>query len=190
MAAMRRTTQPAFDAGTDLASGLRVRLRVPTWADQDELLELRRRSWDFLEPWEPDLPGVDPLGPAWFARYMRFGRGHGRLRLLVCGREDGRIYGSVSLGELDRSRGSAALGYWIGAEHARRGLMTEALELAREQVFPAQGLARVEAYVLPENEASRRLLLKLGFVRSGIARDYRTLRGEPRDHQRWVLAVG
>jgi ribosomal-protein-alanine N-acetyltransferase len=64
--------------------------------------------------------------------------------------------------------------------------MTEALELARERVYPAQGLARVDAYVLPENEASKRLLARVGFERGGTARDYRILRGELRDHERWA----
>ena len=115
------------------------------------------------------------------------GGSHARFRLLVCSRRAKRIVGSVSVGEIDRAKRTATLGYWIGAKHARRGYMTEALGALLRDVLPREGLETIHAYVLPENVASKRVLEKLGFRREGTAPQYRTLRGEPRDHERWVL---
>ena len=171
----------------ELARGRRVVLATPAAEDEGELLALRRASWEFLAPWELDLPGVDPLGPSWFARYMRFGPQQRRERWLVRMRRSGAIRGSITLGEIDAHARRATLGYWIGARHARKGLMSEALGLALDRAFQLHALERLEAYVLPENEPSKRLLAKLGFEFSGVAREYQRLHGEDRDHERWVL---
>lgn len=154
--------------------------------DEGDYLALRRVSWEFLAPWEAEIEGVDPLGPAMFARYLRFGPRQRRLRLCVCRNEDGVLLGSISLGRIERGQ-RATLGYWIGAPFARRGYMSEALKLAIERAFADYELARLEAFVLPENAASRQLLAKLGFVQAGVVPRYHVLRGEARDHERWVL---
>lgn len=172
-----------------VARGPRVVLARPHAADEEELLELRRASWEFLAPWEIDLPGVDPLGPSWFARYLRIGPEHRRQRWLVRLAQDGAICGSITVGEIDAARGRASLGYWIGASHARRGLMGEALGLAVGLAFGELGLRELQAYVLPENEPSRALLARAGFRKCGIARGYRVVRGVERDHERWELSA-
>lgn len=172
-----------------VARGPRVVLARPHAADEEELLELRRASWEFLAPWELDLPGVDPLGPSWFARYLRIGPEHRRQRWLVRLAQDGAICGSITVGEIDAARGRASLGYWIGASHARRGLMGEALGLAVGLAFGELGLRKLQAYVLPENEPSRALLARAGFRKCGVARGYRVVRGVERDHERWELSA-
>jgi [ribosomal protein S5]-alanine N-acetyltransferase len=43
--------------------------------------------------------------------------------------------------------------------------------------FATLGLHRIEAGVLPGNDASVRVLAKLGFVEEGLLRDYLFLRG-------------
>lgn len=171
-----------------VARGRRVVLATPAEHDEEELLALRRASWEFLAPWELDLPGVDPLGHSWFVRYLRSGPSYRRERWLVRMRRSGAIRGSITLGEIDAQARKATIGYWISARHARRGLMGEALGHALERAFTLHALERIEAYVLPENEPSKRLLGKFGFQLSGIARGYQRLHGEDRDHERWVLA--
>jgi ribosomal-protein-alanine N-acetyltransferase len=170
-----------------VARDARVVLRTPAAADETEFLALRRASWSFLAPWEPDLEGVDPLGPSMFRLYLRTGRRHARLRMLVCSRRSGAIRGSITIGQIQRAKRSATVGYWIGERFARRGWMSAALRLAIEDVCPRLGVRELCAYVLPENFASKRLLAKLGFARRGTAASYRVMRGEPRDHERWVI---
>ncbi|AYA38579.1 N-acetyltransferase [Hymenobacter oligotrophus] len=64
----------------------------------------------------------------------------------------------------------AELGYWLAATHQGQGLMHEALPIVLQAVFEAVGLEKVFARVLPENVRSSRLLLSLGFRRSGVLR--------------------
>jgi len=182
----QKKRRESYGHGRIVAAGARVVLRYPRWSDEDELLALRRASWDFIGRWQADLPGVDPFGHSFFVRYMRFGPGLGRLRFLIRARRSGRILGSITLAEIDHTHRRASLGYWIGARFARLGYMSQALTLLRERVCAALDLAILEAYVLPENTASKRMLAKLGFERVGVARQYRSLRGQPRDHERWI----
>jgi ribosomal-protein-alanine N-acetyltransferase len=171
-----------------IARGERVVLRTPTWADERELLALRRASRAFHAPWEAEIPGVDPCSREFFARYMRFGHGEHRLRVLVCDHVANAIVGSISMSDWRRgSKRPVQLGYWIGSAHARRGYMTEAMQLLIAHAFGPMRLDRLDAYVLPENTASRGLLAKLGFQCAGIVPAFRTLHGVPRDHERWTI---
>ena len=54
-------------------------------------------------------------------------------------------------------------------------------------VFELLGLHRLEAACIPENEPSRRLLLKLGFHEEGLARRYLQIDGQWRDHVLFAL---
>ena len=166
----------------------RVLLRTPTWADERELLALRRASREFHAPWEAEIPGVDPCSREFFARYMRFGHGENRLRVLVCDAALNAIVGSISMSDWRRgSKRPVQLGYWIGYAYARRGYMTEAMQLLIAHAFGPMRLARLDAYVLPENTASRALLARLGFQCAGIVRAFRALHGVARDHERWTI---
>ena len=77
---------------------------------------------------------------------------------------------------------SCNLGYWIAAQHARQGLMTDAVRCVLPFVFETLGLNRLEAACLPNNAASRRLLEGLGFTEEGYARGYLRINGEWHDH--------
>ena len=51
-----------------------------------------------------------------------------------------------------------------------------------QRLFRELGLHRVEAACLPSNEASQRLLRRVGFREEGLARAYLRIAGEWRDH--------
>ncbi|USB33808.1 GNAT family protein [Paenibacillus sp. YPG26] len=64
------------------------------------------------------------------------------------------------------------IGYDLGVDYWGRGYMPEALLTLMEFGFSVMGLNRIEALVLPENSASRRMLNKLGFQEEGLLREY------------------
>lgn len=169
------------------AERVRVELRAPNWSDEAEFVELRRASRAFLERWEATLDGEDPFGVERFRRFMQ--RGLRRRRYLIRRIATGELVGAVSLSEIDREARSAILGYWIGAAHARQGLMSEALALVLDVASKEFDLVRVVALVLPENEPSRALLRKLGFEFEAIEPRHRIVAGVMRDHERWVRAL-
>jgi len=57
-----------------------------------------------------------------------------------------------------------------------------ALGAARQWAFEQRGWVRVQATTLPEHAASQRVLLKCGFEVEGRLRNFRIVRGEPRDY--------
>src|SRR3546814_1979218 len=72
--------------------------------------------------------------------------------------------GGVTISNVRRGVAQAAsIGYWIGERYARQGLMSEAVSAVVEFAFEELALHRVEAACLPTNDASRRLLLEVGF---------------------------
>jgi [ribosomal protein S5]-alanine N-acetyltransferase len=65
------------------------------------------------------------------------------------------------------------LGYLLDPAARGRGTMTRAVGLAIEWAFADLELARVQAFVSPDNARSMRLLERLGFAREGLLRSYR-----------------
>ena len=80
---------------------------------------------------------------------------------------EGRVWGIVEKGAL---KGIVSirdeLGYWIARPHWGRGIATEASRAAARAWFAA-GPAMLTASHMDDNEASRRVLLKLGFEDAG-----------------------
>jgi len=66
----------------------------------------------------------------------------------------------------------ASIGYELGRPFWRQGIMTEALSAILRLGFTVIGLNRIEAVVMPENQASIKLLEKLGFFNEGVLKDY------------------
>ena len=63
--------------------------------------------------------------------------------------------------------GVAELHYWIGSDHAGRGLTTEACKTLVEWARDELRLDRLTLWAGTENAASRRVAAKLGFVHVG-----------------------
>ncbi len=188
---MRLTSlRPASHRGFRLNSG-RVYLRAPQTGDWRDWVVLREESRDFLVPWEPSWPH-DALTRAAFRRrvraYDREWQQATGYSFLVLRRQDDALLGGVTLTNLRRGVAqSISLGYWIGRHHARQGFMAEALAGSLEFCFDDLSLHRVEAACLPNNEASKALLVKCGFREEGYARQYLRINGRWQDHVLYAM---
>lgn len=162
------------------------RLRVPRRDDFEQWAALRTASRAFLEPWEPTWP-ADDLTPAAFRRRIdRFqAEIHDDLAypFFIVERETDRLIGGLNVANVRRRAAmSASLGYWMGASHAGKGVMSGAVRAMTRHAFRHFRLERIEAACLPENRASIRVLEKAGFRREGFARGYLAIAGVRRDH--------
>jgi len=173
------------EAGLTL-EGETVWLRPPRSSDFRAWAELRQESRAFLQPWEPSWPADDLTRAAFRRRLSIYGRdqdlGQG-YAFFIFRKGDNTLLGGVNLREIRRGVAqTGALGYWIGARHARNGYTLGAVKQMIRFGFDRLGLHRLEAACLPENEPSRRLLFAAGFTQEGHARGYLKIDGRWRDH--------
>lgn len=101
---------------------------------------------------------------------------------------DGQIIGSVALSNIVRGVfQSCHLGYRIDEQEQGKGLMTEAVEAVVNHAFKNLRLHRIEANIMPRNQASLRVVQKLGFQNEGTSRKYLKINGKWEDHIHMVL---
>ncbi|MFZ6732884.1 ribosomal protein S5-alanine N-acetyltransferase [Undibacterium sp. Ji42W] len=74
------------------------------------------------------------------------------------------------------------MGYAIAEQQQGQGLMQEAVQAGIAYMFQQQGLHRIMANYVPENQRSGALLERLGFEKEGYARSYLKINGVWRDH--------
>ncbi len=172
----------------------RVALRPPRASDFAAWSDLRRRSRAFLQPWEPTWPTDDLSRGAYrrrllaYQRDMDLGQGYS---FLVLRASDDTLVGGVTLSNIRRGVAQmGTIGYWVGEPFARSGFTLDAVRAVIGFSFGRLGLHRLEAACVPENEPSRRLLLRAGFELEGRASGYLKINGAWRDHLLFGLVPG
>ncbi|HTJ66366.1 MAG TPA: GNAT family protein [Actinospica sp.] len=87
--------------------------------------------------------------------------------------------------DLDAPAGGVGeIGYWAAPATRGQGYMTEAAREVCRWAFDDLGLARIEWLAIAGNEASWRVVEKLGFVREGTLRSHSIHRGVR--HDIWI----
>lgn len=174
------------DAAGPVVRGDGVRLRPPRAADHGAWSELRARSRDYLQPWEPAWPEDDLTRAAFkrrlsiYAREMELGNAW---PFFVFADDGKTLVGAVTLSNVRRGVAeTGSVGYWIGEPYAGKGYATAAVRALVRYAFDKLNLHRLEAACLPTNDSSRRVLEKSGFRREGYARAYLKINGEWADH--------
>lgn len=71
----------------------------------------------------------------------------------------------------------ANIGYWLAKPYWGRGLMTEAVRRYTDYAFEQLEVVRLTAEVFTWNDASRRVLEKVGFRQEGYFRKHREKEG-------------
>lgn len=169
----------------------RVTLRAPVMGDYAQWAQLRSTSRTFLEPWEPTWPRDDLTRSAFRQRVRRYNRDMRddyAYAFFTFDHATADLVGGLTLSNVRRGVAqTASVGYWTGMPFSRRGYMTEALTAAVSFAFDSLRLHRIEAACLPDNEASRRLLLRTGFSEEGYARQYLKINGRWQDHLLFAL---
>lgn len=79
------------------------------------------------------------------------------------------------------------LGYDLAKSSWKQGVMTEALSVVLQYGFEHMQLNRIEAFVYPDNDASIRLLERLGFCKEGLLRQCFRQGSVYYDH--WLMAL-
>jgi [ribosomal protein S5]-alanine N-acetyltransferase len=173
---------------TPVLLGPRVTLRAARAADYEEWADLRRRSRDFLKPFEPRWSESDLSRRVFLSRLKRAREEAHQgtdYSFLVYLRQPERevLVGGITLSNIRRRAAQyVTLGYWMGQDFVGQGLMTEAVGAVIPFAFDTLGLHRIHAAFLPTNAASRRVLEKNGFREEGYAENYLQIDGKWCDH--------
>ena len=94
---------------------------------------------------------------------------------------EGKLIGTVGFTSFDLSNNCAEIGYVLNRSYWTKGIASEA---AREVIrfgFEVLALNRIQAIFLPENEASKNLLIRCGMKSEGVRRKALFVKGEYRD---------
>ena len=170
-----------------------LRLRALRRADRTAWYGLRRRNMEWLKRWDATLPMPDSTVPVSYMAMVRYLRREGRAgRSLSFGMEyRGGLVGQVTLGGISwGSLRSGYVGYWVDKDHAGMGLTPLAVAMVCDHAFNALRLHRLEINLRTENEASKRVVAKLGFGFEGMRPRYLHIDGAWRDHLCYVLFQG
>jgi RimJ/RimL family protein N-acetyltransferase len=91
---------------------------------------------------------------------------------------EGEVVGTCTLAGIDRQHRRAELGFAVLRRWWGRGIASRVLPPVIELAFERLGLRRLEADADPRNEASLRVLERLGFRREGLLRERYFQEGE------------
>jgi RimJ/RimL family protein N-acetyltransferase len=168
---------------SDQATGQMSTYRFPDELRVDELLlrgpiesDVDTIAPAFRDPavgGEASLPPVDADTLRVMLRHQLPGmRSQGLLAAYVI--QDVRndeLLGGASLHHFDPLRDVVEIGYWLFVSARGRGVATRSVRQMTEHAA-ANGIWRIEAHVRIGNNASERVLERLGFEREGIKRKY------------------
>jgi ribosomal-protein-alanine N-acetyltransferase len=167
-------------------------LRPPAPSDYVAWATLRAASRAHLVPYEPQWAHDELTRAAYrqrLRRYQRDVKDDAGYAFFIFSEFDGELLGGLTLSNVRRGvTQAAALGYWIGLRHARKGYMRGALSVLVPFAFGALRLHRIEAACLPHNTASIRTLEGAGFRHEGLARNYLKINGTWQDHLLYALS--
>lgn len=180
---MIKPTTPTLRVGNVSLRSIRLR-------DANAWREVRLRNRDWLVNWDATSPLGSADVPPTFAAMARLLRSEARAGrtlpwVIMCG---DRLVGQLTIGGIAfGSLRNAHAGYWIDQDFAGRGIVPLAVAMGFDYCFETLGLHRMEINIRPENEASRRVVEKLGMRYEGVRERFLHIDGHWRDHLAYAI---
>lgn len=171
-------------------------LRPLRAGDESEWVRIHELSREYFRPWLPALDPDSRMSDVFansLARSETGLRDGGEVHMVGL-LDDGCMAGIFALIQITRhSLQGAHAGWRVSADQAGRGLATEGvaalLDLAFAPADAGLGLHRVQANILPSNQASLRIAEKVGFRLEGRAKAFAEVNGVREDHLMYAKTV-
>jgi ribosomal-protein-alanine N-acetyltransferase len=171
-----------------------VELRPPRLRDARAWSEIRLRNEEWLQPWEPTSPHAwdernsVAAWPALHSALKGAARRGTMVPFMIC--YGGRLVGQMNVSNIVHGAlRSCTVGYWVDGAMAGRNITPTALALTIDHCLGPVGLHRVEVDIRPENQASLRVVEKLGLRREGFYERFLDIDGGWRDHIAFAITV-
>lgn len=167
----------------------RLRLREPSMDDRDDLHAMismpevtRFSNW-------VDAPSKAQIERSlkWMCKIFPKGTG---CSWIIEDRASGQLFGAIRFNSFDRPARCAELGYELHPSAWGKGLMSEAAQAVVRCGFEVFSLNRIEAWTLPGNGASDRVLEKAGFQYEGTLRQKARFKGAYHDFRMFGCLAG
>lgn len=94
------------------------------------------------------------------------------IRWGITQKADDVVIGTCGYHNVRTEHSKAEIGYELSPAFWQQGIMTEAVQAIIEFGFSQWNLNRIEAFINPENEGSRKLLTKIGLREEGFLKEY------------------
>ncbi|MFT4416959.1 GNAT family N-acetyltransferase [Fredinandcohnia humi] len=157
-------------------------LKLIELGDAERIFELTNESREYLREW---LPWLDTTTKVEDTRdYIQFclksyAENKGLYTVIVFRNE---IVGVASYNSIDHRNKIAYIGYWLGQKYQGNGIMTKVAKALTSYAFDVLKLNRVEIRAAVENQKSRAIPERLGFVNEGQVRQTEWLYDHYVDH--------
>ena len=160
---------PTLETDRLILRGMRV-------SDTEDMFEYARRpSVTQYLTWNPH---TDPAETREYLTYVgqRYRTGD-FYDWAVVDRESGHMIGTCGLTSFNCPHDTAEIGYVLNPAYQGKGLATEAVRRVLDFGFDELGLHRIEAHFMEGNDASRRLMERVGMTFEGYARESMRIKG-------------
>ena len=163
---------PTLETDRLILRGMRV-------SDTEDMFEYARRpSVTQYLTWNPH---TDPAETREYLTYVgqRYRTGD-FYDWAVVDRESGHMIGTCGFTSFNCPHDTAEIGYVLNPAYQGKGLATEAVRRVLDFGFDELGLHRIEAHFMEGNDASRRLMERVGMTFEGYARESMKIKGRYR----------
>ncbi len=162
-------------------------LRTPKKSDMHQWLSVRNRNFHQLQQWEGAWDNY-PLSTRDFEFYRNRVSNNDKACGFCIFAPQNRLIGGINLNNMRFGMVMGAeLGYWLDGKYRNQGIMTQCLAKIVEFGFNHHHFHRIEAYIIPENHASRQILLKNGFEFEAMVKEKFCINGQWRDHELYAV---
>ena len=159
-----------FEPGPVVLSGRAVRLEPLEPRHARDLFEAGRDSdlWAYLPRPAPETPSDMS---DWIEEALAAQERGEEVPFALVDPASGRAIGSTRIGDIRRPHRGIEIGYtWIGRDHQRTAVNTEAKLLLLSHAFDDLGAVRVQLKTHRRNVTSQRAIARIGAVREGVLR--------------------
>ena len=131
------------------------------------------------------VPPPPDFAKTWLRAYEEGRKDGTREGFAIVDAADGTFVGIAVAACIDREALTAELGYVVAPAARGRGIATLALGLLTEWGFSSLGALRLELLISVENEASKHVAERCGYVREGVLRSFHFKQGLREDTEIW-----
>ncbi|MBL4937693.1 GNAT family N-acetyltransferase [Clostridium sp. YIM B02515] len=81
-----------------------------------------------------------------------------------------KLVGIIEVFDINQKINMVTIGYFLAEAYWKKGIATESLKILVRYLFENVGVNRIQAEVMPDNNESKKVLIKNGFIKEGALR--------------------